>query len=35
MSAFVRGGYAALQQHGPWMDDVAEFESARRRRNAP
>ncbi|MFF5922713.1 DUF6357 family protein [Streptomyces flavochromogenes] len=34
VSAFVRGGYAALEQHGPWMSDVAEFERARRRRNA-
>ncbi|MFG2837701.1 DUF6357 family protein [Streptomyces zaomyceticus] len=32
VSAFVRGGYAALEQHGPWMSDVAEFERARRRR---
>ncbi|MFJ2747454.1 DUF6357 family protein [Streptomyces sp. NPDC087297] len=34
VSAFVRGGCAALEQHGPWMPDVAEFERARRRRNA-
>ncbi len=34
VSAFVRGGYAALDQHGPWMSDVAEFERARRRRDA-
>ncbi|MGW1941003.1 DUF6357 family protein [Streptomyces goshikiensis] len=34
VSAFVRGGYAALEQHGPWMPDVAEFERARRRRDA-
>ncbi|MFE7098474.1 DUF6357 family protein [Streptomyces erythrochromogenes] len=34
VSAFVRGGYAALEQHGPWMSDVAEFERARRRRAA-
>lgn len=32
VSAFVRGGYVALEQHGPWMSDVAEFERARRRR---
>ncbi|MER5966444.1 DUF6357 family protein [Streptomyces sp. NPDC002057] len=32
VSAFVRGGCAALEQHGPWMSDVAEFERARRRR---
>ncbi|MFD8643755.1 DUF6357 family protein [Streptomyces zaomyceticus] len=32
VSAFVRGGYAALEQYGPWMSDVAEFERARRRR---
>ncbi|MEV1157197.1 DUF6357 family protein [Micromonospora chokoriensis] len=31
VSAFVRGGCAALDQHGPWMSDVAEFERARRR----
>lgn len=34
VSAFVRGGCAALERHGPWMADVAEFERARRRRNA-
>ncbi|KOG50115.1 CchlT [Streptomyces virginiae] len=34
VSAFVRGGCAALEEHGPWMPDVAEFERARRRRNA-
>ncbi|MGW7431661.1 DUF6357 family protein [Streptomyces sp. NPDC054861] len=34
VSAFVRGGCAALDQHGPWMADVADFERARRRRNA-
>ncbi|WP_030385404.1 DUF6357 family protein [Streptomyces sp. NRRL S-241] len=34
VSAFVRGGCAALEPHGPWMPDVAEFERARRRRNA-
>lgn len=34
VSAFVRGGCAALEQHGPWMSDVAEFERARRRRAA-
>ncbi|MFF3617473.1 DUF6357 family protein [Streptomyces sp. NPDC002580] len=33
VSAFVRGGCAALEQHGPWMSDVAEFERARRRRD--
>lgn len=32
VSTFVRGGCAALEQHGPWMLDVAEFERARRRR---
>ncbi|MGW6937519.1 DUF6357 family protein [Streptomyces xanthophaeus] len=32
VSAFARGGCAALGQHGPWMSDVAEFERARRRR---
>lgn len=30
VSAFVRGGCAALEEHGPWMSDVAEFERARR-----
>lgn len=34
VSAFVQGGCAALEQHGPWMSDVAEFELARRRRDA-
>ncbi|MCI4061949.1 DUF6357 family protein [Micromonospora sp. R77] len=34
VSAFVRGGCAALDQHGPWMSDVAEVERARRRRDA-
>ncbi|MEU1471675.1 DUF6357 family protein [Streptomyces sp. NPDC005761] len=34
VSAFVRGGCAALEQHGSWMPDVAEFERARRRRDA-
>ncbi|MGW5635067.1 DUF6357 family protein [Streptomyces sp. NPDC003832] len=34
VSAFVRGGCAALDGHGPWMSDVAEFERARRRRDA-
>ncbi|MFJ4772639.1 DUF6357 family protein [Streptomyces uncialis] len=34
VSAFVRGGCAALEQHGPWILDVAEFERARRRRDA-
>ncbi|GGY00034.1 DUF6357 family protein [Streptomyces fructofermentans] len=33
VSIFVRGGCAALEQHGPWISDVAEFERARRRRN--
>ncbi|MGW2836562.1 DUF6357 family protein [Streptomyces sp. NPDC001493] len=33
VSAFARGGCAALDQHGPWMTN-AEFESARRRRGA-
>ncbi|MDI1461107.1 DUF6357 family protein [Catellatospora sp. KI3] len=33
VSAFVRGGCAALDQHGPWMSDVAEFERARRQRD--
>lgn len=32
VSAFVRGGCAALEPHGSWMSDVAEFERARRRR---
>ncbi|WP_299538856.1 DUF6357 family protein [uncultured Streptomyces sp.] len=34
VSTFVRGGYAALGGHGPWMPDIAEFERARRRRDA-
>ncbi|MFD3920545.1 DUF6357 family protein [Streptomyces sp. NPDC058595] len=34
VSAFVRGGCAALERHGPWIPDVAEFERARRRRDA-
>ncbi|MFE3248420.1 DUF6357 family protein [Streptomyces sp. NPDC059209] len=33
LSTFVRGGCAALERHGPWMPDVAEFERARRRRD--
>ncbi|MFI5721524.1 DUF6357 family protein [Streptomyces cyaneofuscatus] len=32
VSTFVLGGCAALDGHGPWMSDVAEFERARRRR---
>ncbi|MFI1186215.1 DUF6357 family protein [Streptomyces californicus] len=32
VSAFVRGGCAALDQHEPWFSDVAEFERARRER---
>ncbi|MFI2781333.1 DUF6357 family protein [Streptomyces sp. ALB3] len=34
VSRFVRGGCAALEQHGSWMSDVAEFERARRQRDA-
>ncbi|MEU6957658.1 DUF6357 family protein [Streptomyces sp. NPDC045714] len=34
VTAFVRGGCAALERYGPWMSDVAEFERARRRRDA-
>ncbi|MEU7823212.1 DUF6357 family protein [Catellatospora sp. NPDC049133] len=34
VSAFVRGGCAALDEHGPWLSDAAEFESARRQRGA-
>lgn len=34
VSAFVRGGCAALEEHGPWVSDVSEFERARRRRDA-
>ncbi|MFF9066189.1 DUF6357 family protein [Streptomyces sp. NPDC014891] len=32
VSAFARGGCAALDRHGPWFKDVDEFERARRRR---
>ncbi|MFF2536022.1 DUF6357 family protein [Streptomyces cyaneofuscatus] len=32
VSTFALGGCAALDRHGPWMSDVAEFERARRRR---
>ncbi|MGN5631416.1 DUF6357 family protein [Streptomyces sp. AC154] len=32
VGAFVRGGCAALEHHGPWILDAAEFERARRRR---
>ncbi|MFE2009141.1 DUF6357 family protein [Streptomyces sp. NPDC059491] len=32
VNAFVHGGCAALEEHGPWIPDVAEFERARRRR---
>lgn len=34
VSAFVRGGCAALEQHGPWIPDAADFERARRQRDA-
>ncbi|WP_411104143.1 DUF6357 family protein [Streptomyces sp. cmx-4-9] len=34
VNAFLRGGCAALEQHGPWMSDVADFERARRRRHS-
>ncbi|MFB8119494.1 DUF6357 family protein [Streptomyces sp. NPDC055962] len=34
VSAFVRGGCAALDEHGPWIPDAAAFERARRERNA-
>ncbi|MEU0358744.1 DUF6357 family protein [Streptomyces cyaneofuscatus] len=34
VSTFVLGGCAALDRHGPWTSDVAEFERARRRRRA-
>lgn len=34
VSAFARGGCAALEQHGSWMSDAAELERARRRRDA-
>ncbi|NJP99787.1 DUF6357 family protein [Streptomyces zingiberis] len=32
VSAFARGGCAALEPYGPWIPDAAEFERARRRR---
>ncbi|MFJ7062472.1 DUF6357 family protein [Streptomyces microflavus] len=32
VSVFVRGGCAALEQHGSWISDAAEFERARRAR---
>lgn len=32
--AYVNGGCAALDHHGPWTTDVNEFERARRRRDA-
>ena len=34
LGAFVRGGCAALDQHGPWMLDHDELEAARRRRDS-
>lgn len=34
LNAFVRGGCAALDPHGPWMLDVDELEAARRRRDS-
>lgn len=34
LSAFVRGGCAALDEHGSWMSDAADLERARRRRDA-
>jgi len=34
VSTFVLGGCVALDRHGPWMTDVAEFERARRQRDA-
>ncbi|MEU9202082.1 DUF6357 family protein [Streptomyces sp. NPDC048332] len=34
VSAFVRGGCAALDGHGSWMSDAADLERARRRRDA-
>ncbi|QEU70583.1 CchlT [Streptomyces nitrosporeus] len=34
VSVFVRGGCAALGQHGFWMPDAAELERARRHRDA-
>ncbi|MER5276755.1 DUF6357 family protein [Streptomyces sp. NPDC002809] len=33
VGAFVRGGCAALEQHGSWIPDAAEFERTRRRRD--
>ncbi|MER7728067.1 DUF6357 family protein [Streptomyces sp. NPDC096323] len=34
LSAFVRGGCTALDEHGSWMSDAADLERARRRRDA-
>ncbi|MEU8678272.1 DUF6357 family protein [Streptomyces sp. NPDC048560] len=34
VSAFVRGGCAALEQHGPWISDAPDFERARRQRDS-
>ncbi|MFJ8045396.1 DUF6357 family protein [Kitasatospora sp. NPDC096147] len=34
VSAFVRGGCAALDAHGPWLPDAAALERARRHRDA-
>lgn len=34
VSAFARGGCAALEPYGSWMSDAAELERARRRRDA-
>ncbi|MFH9393259.1 DUF6357 family protein [Streptomyces sp. NPDC017556] len=34
VSAFVRGGCAALEEHGPWTSDAAEFERTRLRHDA-
>lgn len=34
LSAFVRGGCAALDEHGSWMSDAADLERARRKRDA-
>ncbi len=34
LGVFVRGGCAALDDHGPWMLDPDELEAARRRRDA-
>ncbi|MFI6652565.1 DUF6357 family protein [Streptomyces sp. NPDC050529] len=34
LGAFVRGGCAALDEHGSWMSDAADLERARRRRDA-